>query len=314
MMRWLRHNLALKVFSLIAAIMIWAYAVSERAANPTRQVIAEVVVVGEPPRGLDVEVRSTTVPVEVTGPRAQLEAIPDGSVKAIVDLSTARPGSRALRVIRFVAPPEAPAISFPPQTRTVEAIVHSTVRKRVRISADVASEPPPGKRYSSPRIEPGWADVEGPQEAVEKVALLMVRPDVKSSGFRGQVVVDPVDRQGMTVAGVRVDPPNVHVEVDVQDLLESKSLVVSPTLEGHPTPPYIVASVTCDPAQVTVTGMPRDIAGLDSIKTAPITLDGIHADTVREVALQMPAGVTLRENRMTVQVTIRVKDASKPEQ
>lgn len=313
MIRRLRHNLALKLISLATAIMIWSYAVSDRAATPSRQVLAEVVVVGEPPRGLDVEIRANSVLVEVMGPRAQLDAITEGSVKAIVDLSTARPGVRSLRVIRFVAPPEAPAVTFPPQTRSVEAVVHSTVRKRVRISVEIATEPPQGKRYSAPRVEPGWADVEGPREAVEQVAMLVVRPDIRPTGFRGQVVIDPVDRQGLTVAGVRVDPPNVHVEVDVLDLAETRVLVVSPVLEGRPPAPFIVTSVVCDPAQVTVSGPPTELAAMDAVRTVPISLDGVRADAVRQVALDLPPTIQIRGRRITVDVTIRVKDVSKAE-
>lgn len=311
MIRKLREHLGLKLIALATAIMIWSYAVSDRAGAPTRQVVADVVAVGEPPRGLDVELKTNSILVEVTGPRAQLDAIAEGSVKAIVDLSTARPGSRSLRVVRFVAPPEAPSVTFPPQSRTVEAVVHSVIRKRVRVSAEVSGTPPAGRRFSEPEVEPDWADVEGPREAVEKVALLLARPAVTPSGFAGQVAVDPVDRQGVTVPGVKVDPPTAHVRVEVVDLDQEKVLVVSPSLRGTPAAPYVIEAVSCNPPLVTVVGRPAEIAALEAARTVPINVEDLRSDTVRQVALDLPRGVRTRGNQITVEVTIRLKEATR---
>lgn len=313
MMRLVRENLALKLISLATAIMIWSYAVSDRAGAPTRQVMATVVLTGEPPRGLEVEVRNTTVPVEVAGPRAQLDGLSDGAIKAVVDLTTARPGARALRVMRFVVPPEAPGLTFPAQTRFVEAVIRSTLRKRLRITTEPLPPPPSGKRFSDPVIEPAWADVEGPREYLDRVARLVVRPDVKPTGFRGQAVVDAVDRGGVSLAGVRIDPPTVHVEVAVLDMAESRLLVVSPRLRGAPPAPFVIEGVTCDPPFVTVVGLPRDLAALDAIRTVPINLEEIRADTVRQVALDVPASVTVQGGVRTVDVSIRIRDASRSE-
>lgn len=314
MIRGIRENLGLKLISLATAVMIWSYAVSDRAQAPSRQVVAEVVAVGEAPRGLDVELRTSTVLVEVTGPRTQLDAIAEGSVKAVVDLSTAKAGARALRVVRFIPPPEAPGVTIPPQNRVVEASVRSVIRKRVRVVAEINAQPPPGKRFSAPVVEPGWADVDGPRDSIEKVVLLVARPDVKPSGFLGQVVVDPVDRQGIIVPGVKVDPPNVHVQVDVMDMEQARDVVVSPIIEGTPAPPLVIESVTCTPAVVTVVGQPQDIAAVDAIRTVPVKVEGLKTNLVREVPLDIPTGMRTRGGRSTVEVSIRVRDASRPAQ
>lgn len=313
MIRSLRENLALKLIALSTAVMIWSYAATERASSPTRQVLAEVVAVGQPPQGLNVDLVTASVPVEVAGPRAQLDAIAEGSVKAIVDLGSAKAGAKALRVSRFVAPPEAPGVTFPPQSRAVEATIRSTARKRMKISGELTNEPPLGKRYADPVIEPGWADVEGPREAVERVSMLLVRPDMRGTDYRGQVIIDPVDRNRLSVNGVAVHPPNAHVQVEVRDLAEARTLMVSPMLRGRPAPPFMIASVECDPTAVTVFGSARSLLELQGVATVPIHVEGIRADTTRQVALDLPAGIETRGGRVTVDVTIRVKDASRVE-
>jgi len=311
MLRGLRENLALKLLALVTAIMIWSYAATERAGSPTRQVLAEVVAVGQPPPGLTVELGSTSVPVEVAGPRQHLDAIADGSVKAVVELGSARPGARLLRVARFVAPREAPGVTFPPQTRAVAATVRTTARKRVRIAPDFSQDAPSGQRYALTRVEPGWADVEGPRDAVERVSALVVRPDVRLSGYSGQVIVDPLDAGGLAVEGVRVAPPNAYVEIGLQPLSEAKTLVVSPAIRGKPAPPYVIVAVACDPATVTVTGGGADLSRLRGISTKSIDIEGLRADAVRQVALDLPSGVHVAEMHRVVSVSISVHDASR---
>lgn len=313
MIRGLRENLALKLIALATAIMIWSYAATERVGAPTRQVIAEVVPTGQPPDGLTVDLGAETVTVEIAGPRAQLDSVVRGAIKAIVDLSAARPGARTLRVTRFVSPPEAAGITFPGQVRTVPARIETTARKRMQITVQYRTEPPLGKRFTTPRIEPGWADVEGARDSVESIASIVVRPDVKPQGFGGQVPIDAVDRNGLAVDAVRIDPPTAYVEIQARNLAEVRTLIVSPTLVGRPAPPFVVSAVSCDPVQVEVTGPVAELIALRALRTHPINVDGIAADTTRQVALDLPGSVQPVRGAVLVNVTVRLRDASRPE-
>ena len=314
MMRMLRENILLKIISLATALMIWAYASSERAGVPSRPVVAEVVPVGAPAPGLSVEVKPTMVTVDVVGPPAQLDALADGAVKAIVDIGLARPGMKALPVTRFAAPPEAPAITFPKQSRSVAIEVRTAARKRMQIGAEYRNEPPFGKRYATPRIEPAWADVEGPRDAVERVAALVVRLSPAGKDLREQAPIAAVDRAGISVEEVRVDPPTAYVEVDLQDIAATRELIVSPVLRGKVEDPFVVSAVVCEPALVTVSGPPGDLIALTHASTVAIALDGIRADTTRQVPLDLPRGVTAKNGQGLVSVTIRVRDASRETQ
>ncbi len=311
MIRGLRENVLLKLIALATALMIWAYAGQERAGAPSRQVVAEVVTVGAPAPGLSVEVKPTMVTVDVLGPAAQLDALADGAVKAIVDVGLARAGMKALPVARFAAPPEAPAITFPKQTRSVAIEVRVAARRRMQIGAEYRNEPPFGKRYTSPRIEPAWADVEGPRDAVQRVAALLVRLSPSGKDLREQAAIAAVDRAGIAVEDVRVDPPMAYVEVDLQDITVTRTLPVSPALRGRVDDPYVIKAVVCDPVQVTVSGAPEDLKALTSVNTVAISLNGIRADTTRQTPLDLPRGVSLKPEQAMVSVTIRVDDASR---
>jgi YbbR domain-containing protein len=314
MMRGLRENLLLKAIALATALMIWSYARTERAGVPSRQVVAEVVTVGTPAPGLSVDVKPTMITVDVAGPAAQLDAIADGAVKAIVDVGLARPGMKALPVTRYAAPAEAPAITFPKQSRSVAIEVRVAARKRMQIGAEYRNEPPFGKRYTTPRIEPAWADVEGPREAVQRVTALVVRLTPSGKDLREQARIAAVDQAGIEVEEVHVDPPTAYVEVDLQDIAATRTLPVNPVLRGRLEPPFLVSAVVCEPAQVTVVGPPADLITLTSVNTAPIALDGMRADTTRQVPLELPRGVSLKPGQGMVSVTIRISDTSKSAQ
>ena len=311
MIRGLRENILLKLIALATALMIWAYAGQERANAPSRQLVAEVVTVGTAAPGLSVEVKPTMVNVDVIGPAAQLDAIPDGAVKAIVDIGLARPGMKALPVARFAAPPEAPAIVFPKQTRAVAIEVRVSARRRMQVGAEYRNEPPFGKRYATPRIEPAWADVEGPRDAVQRVAALLVRLSPSGKDLREQAPIAAVDRAGIAVEEVRVDPPTAYVEVDLQDITVTRMLPVSPVLRGRVEDPFVITSVVCDPVQVSVSGPPDDLITLTSLRTVAIQLNGIRADTTRQTPLDVPRGLTVKPDQAMVTVTIRVADASR---
>ena len=88
--------------------------------------------------------------------------------------------------------------------------------------------------------------------------------------------------------------------------------MVSPVLRGRPSPPYIVSDVLVDPLQVTVAGRAEALAALTHVSTVEIPIDGIKADTLREVPLQLPPSVMVKDGHTTVRVIIKVTEPSKP--
>src|SRR5437016_6121462 len=90
MIKVLSENLLLKVIAVIASVTIWLYVSAERTPIVTRQVNAEVITTGTPPPDLIVRIKPVPVPVEVSGPSAEVESIGEGDVKAMVNVHSAR--------------------------------------------------------------------------------------------------------------------------------------------------------------------------------------------------------------------------------
>lgn len=310
MLKVLRENLALKIIALGVAIMVWMYAGRERTSQPTRQVMAEVQRTGTPAGGITVDLRVDQVPVLVSGPQGELDQIPENGVKAVVDVSAARPGAVSLPVTRFALPTFMPGVQFPVQRRLVPVQVTERQRRRFPIMVEMTARPPHGQAYSPPKIEPSWCDVNGSAEEVRKVDRLVVYAGPTGATFRADLMVRAVDKDNVQIETVRVDPSAVRVEMALMPELGVKSVVVNAPVQGSPATPFALAEVKVDPPTVVVQGSEAVLSSVTSIQAQPISVDGIKSDLVRESILVLPVGVTLKGGRDRVTVTVRVRDTS----
>jgi YbbR domain-containing protein len=102
-----------------------------------------------------------------------------------------------------------------------------------------------------------------------------------------------VDARGDEVVQVDLSPSTTRVRIGVSSQSTTRTLPVAPILRGEPANGYEVTGTSTDPAVVTVHGDPATLAGLTSIPTKPVSIEGAKEDVVRKVALVPPDGVTL---------------------
>src|ERR1044071_8058416 len=121
MFRYFSENLGLKLIALATSILIWFYANAERNAMTPKRVNAEVVVIGAAPKNLIVRLRSDILPVEINGPRSEVDSIGDKDVKAIVNVSSVQPDDHELQNLELKAPGSTPNITFPHPKQSVPA-------------------------------------------------------------------------------------------------------------------------------------------------------------------------------------------------
>ena len=312
MFRTLSENFALKVIALGASILIWLYVGGEQNPNTTRVVNAEVRARGNTPDKLLVRIASDPIPVEITGPRNEVDSIADNDIKAVVDLSQSQQGERQLRVSEWQRPKSTPNLSLRPMRQFVDADIRTKVRKSFPIAASFNNDPPSGRVYGRARLTPARADVLGAKEDVQRVQRLAVYVETRGGNVRVDSPIKALDADGVMVEAVTTEPPTSRVEIDLTDAPASRTLPVAVQYRGTPNPPFIVAEVSVTPPIVTVSGKPEQIVQLRNVPTGPVSLEGLTADTTLEVPLVLPDGVTIRNSTGTVRVTIRVRDASRP--
>lgn len=312
MFKSLGENLLLKIIALATAIVIWLYVVgSERSPIMPRQVMAEVQAVGSAPEDLLVQIKTPAVPVAITGPKNELDRIADNEIKAIVDLSAARSNVTQLKIVRYEKPPDAPNVVCEGMRMHVSVEVTEKKRKLMPITVSFDNEAPFGKRYSNPRIRPTQATVIGTEEDLSRVDKLIVYVDTQGGSVRTDPPIKAVDRDGIILEQLQVEPPTAHVEIDLIEAPATRTLVVSAQPLGRPPYPYAIAEIRTEPDQVTVMGRPELLTPLTHISTAEIPVDNLKADTERQVPLQLPPGVTIKDGRTSVRVLIKVRDTTK---
>jgi YbbR domain-containing protein len=310
MLRILRQNLVLKIVSVATAVMIWAYVGAERTA--VKQVIAEVQKVGTPPPSLIVQVAMDPIPIEVAGPKDEVQSLAANGVKALVDLATARASSRRLMVVRYALPPSAPHVTVPGLPKFVPVDVTTKVRKPMKIGVSFTNKAPFGREFSAARIVPTTAEVMGSEAAVHEVAELVAYVNTEGGGsVRADVPIRALSSEGVVLDGVEVEPSTAHVEVDLVEASATRVLVVSVPLRGQPPPGFAVSDVLVIPAQITVSGPSAELLSLTHVSTAEVSLEGVRSEVVRHMPLQLPRDVMVPGGRTMATVTIRVRDTSR---
>jgi YbbR domain-containing protein len=312
MVRYLSENLGLKLIALAASVLIWFYASAERNPVIPRRANAEVVTVGTMPRNLIVRLRSDLLPIEITGPRSEVDSIGDRDIKAYVNISSVRSDDHELQIDQLKAPISTPNISFPHPRQSVPAEIVFRQTKSLVVEPVYNRNNPLGKVYGPPRLAPTMVLVAGTQSELQRVVKLQVYIETKGGNVKEDLPIHAVDKEGIEVNGVQMDPDHAHVELSLEEAPTTRTLIVSVRTRGKPSIPYVLWEVVSHPDQVTVSGKPEQLLQMTNLPTVDVDVEGLMGETVREVPLQLPDGISVKDGPNRVRVTIRLRDLSKP--
>ncbi len=302
MRRLTNERVLYSLLSLLIAAVTWLYVAT--AQNP---LVERVMTVELHVRGLsanEVVVQSPgRVQVRLQGPRSALAFLSPTLLDASVDLTGLRPGEH--RVPIYVA--------APPDVRTVErspaealVVLDTLTRRRFTVEVSLIGRPPEGVTLGASRVSPGRVAVSGAATQVEEVRHAVVTLD--TTALRQQLVtsvpVRLVDANGQDVRSLMIEPPIVEATLQVREGVITKLVPVVPTLVGTPVAGLSVISVLTDPATVTLSGQGPLLQGVQTVATAPISLDGARGDLSRSVAIAVPGGVSASTPRVKVAVHI----------
>jgi YbbR domain-containing protein len=138
-------------------------------------------------------------------------------------------------------------------------------------------------------------DVSGPATFVRKVAYAEARVRIDASGLDVSQDVDLTARDASeaTVDFVTLNPPRVHVQIQVGSQTRSESVPVDPIVTGAPAAGYVVTSIETTPPIVSVQGQADALALLKGkVNTKPVSIAGATSDVSVNRDLDLPAGVT----------------------
>jgi YbbR domain-containing protein len=183
----------------------------------------------------------------------------------------------------------------------------------VPVHAEVSGTLPPSLVLGTLRVEPESIEVSGPGSLVSQVkeAALAVALDKLGTAVGGNLTVagDVVayDVRGNVVLGVLLSPRSAVAILPILDTATLKTVPVIPSVIGHPMSGYVVASGSCTPAVVMVTGTAAVLSQVQAISTIALDISGESGIITKPVDLILPPGVSLVAGSKAVSVRVVIE-------
>jgi len=286
-----------KIISVLLAVLLWVYVVGIRGPDTTKSVEAQLIAVNVP-QGYVLAGTLPTVTVTLRGPMNTLWNVTSGYVTPTVDLGGRSEGS-------FIASVQAQVVGL--AGVTVETVAPKEVNVQlerletvtVPVHAEVSGTLPLSLVLGTLRVEPESIEVSGPGSLVSQVkeAAVVVALDKLGTAVGGNLTIagDVVayDAKGHVVEGVLLSPRSAVAILPILDAATLKTVPVIPTVIGHPMSGYAVASGSCTPAIVMVTGTAVVLSRVQAVSTIAVDVSGESGTLTKQVDLILPPGVSL---------------------
>ena len=205
------RHLGLKVLAIALAVLLWLTVAGEHVVERSvrvplefRNIPQQLEIVGDPPSSVDVRLR---------GSSAALSRLEPGEIVAVLDLASARPGSRLfpLRNDEVRAPYGIQVAQVVPGTLALE--LERSARRMVPVVPAVEGQPAPGFVSGRVTSDPPTVEVVGPESRLRELSGATTEP-VSIAGarerVRDQVTVGVPDS---AVRLVQTQSANVVVEI-----------------------------------------------------------------------------------------------------
>ena len=324
-LNWLKgfftKNLALKIVSLLFAMLIWGYVMVE--VNPKRvKTITDVPISfsGESSlhdRGLAVRgdrddiLRNVTVRVKVQ--LTDYTGLDASDISASVSL---RPVNKAdTYKLKIDATSSLGTVeNVSPSEITIE--VDELATMLVPIDVEYSGELPDGYWKSEPTLASQSIKVSGPRDDVSTISKAICTIDLedRTTSYNEAILLKYVDKNGDEIdTALFLDTlPSVVVKMDVMRIVELPINAADAVLGADALPAnYEVYDVVATPPTVRVVGSENALSGLTGIKIENIDVSGSTSSVQQNVVITAPEGTTLLDDpNITVYVGIREKQDS----
>lgn len=280
--------------SFALAFLVWMIAVAQ--ADPFEQwrMAERVPIRITPGSGLiitNLDEISTSASLRLRAQRSMRSLIAVDDILVWVDLSSLGPGEYTVPLQYRVAPERrASVVDISPRQITVRLELEEA--KLVPVNEEIISEPALAYSLQSITFDQRQITVRGPQSLVSQIveAHVPLELDGMRVAFEDDIRPIPIDADGRPVEGVTLEPPSVHVTVNIQPRSDVREVRVQPNIVGELPDGYVLTGVfDYEPKVVVVSGpaaLLTEIPG--TIFTAPISLSNRTSSFSVDVPLQLP--------------------------
>jgi YbbR domain-containing protein len=287
----------LKIISVLLAILLWMYVVSEGGITTRRNYTEVTLQYYNLPSGLTVSGPSN-VSVRLWGSFKQT-----GQVTAYVDLASLSQGEYELPV---KVKPVNGAMFTSVKPNKVKVQLHRLKENIVPIDYEISQNPPAGYKLVEIVIDPAKCLIKGDQNAVNQVVKIIAPVELGQvkdiSSFKVKVVAR--DARGENIPDVTLVPNSVSVYAVVEQQRESGKIAVKPQFSGKVAEGYEVTGYKVDPDTVSVLGQREVLAELSSIDSNRVDLTDKKESFSQIINLVVPPGTSVYPTQATVTVDI----------
>ncbi len=311
MIRLFQNNWKYKLLALMVSLILWAHVNAERNPHSTKTFDVTLKPVNLAKSHV-AELNTPKVSVTVAGLKTSVDALTKEDVEAWVDISKLRMKpdvtKASLAVERRLPRALEGNLDVTISPAKVAVRVEALRERRMPVEVAFTSDPPQGYSYGTPVLTPDYVAVRGTAGALSRVkhVLLTLEGDTAGSAAEDYYDVFPLDSSGNPVPGVALRPGRVKAKLDMVEVPATKTVLVSPAIEGAPKFPLRVSRYTVTPSFVTLRGKPSKLSAISVIPTSRISIDGADATVTHEAELRIPSGVKAsgaRNVRVTVFIT-----------
>ncbi len=279
------QNLGWKIFSLVAAILLWSYIISNDPTITRDKTVSNVQITTS---GLTVlqsrDLALLTDPatmlqdvrVRVQVPQASYSRVSSDTVRVELDLSQIRQTGRQEIELKGVSN-YGEVVQITPSR--LEVVVETLDQRNVPVNAELTGKQDSSSYwYNVSRTNPSTLTVTGPSSVVQKIASARVSVDVTGATHdytwtmapelldnEGNVITQTLSRSSSSVSvGVSICPVK---QLAVSDSIETTT--IGELADGHQ-----VARVEIQPAVISVAAEEELLAELDHLTITPVNVSG----------------------------------------
>jgi len=197
------------------------------------------------------------------------------------------------------------------QPTQVTANLQAIISQQKPIELVALGDVPADYDYDPLRAEALQAQVIGPSERVNQVALVRGEIDLRErrDPFEANVTLLALDANGKRINDVKVDPETTRVQVNVVARDDVRQVAVRPNIQLQTlSAGYVLSSFSYAPQFVYLSGAPSALSALGStVETQPISLAGRRDSYETSVGLILPPDILVLGETRTIQLSIGIE-------
>lgn len=309
MSSFFERNTALKVISIIIAIILWVMSPNNKDPSrdwsyrdvplkiENREKLSEngLMISSEIPDTYSFDIRAKS---------SVLKFVDSNKIYGIISLSDVnKTGEQKVSVSIQGLPGNIEMKSNPDITINIERIISKTIPVLPKVADKDISEL--GKRYYE--INPRFVEVIGPKSLIDKTFYAQV---ALSLGAKDKIMDRSLIVQILDESDEIIEPDFVTVnpEYCIITVYPYKTVKVDPVISGDPGEGYIVTGQELQPSNVLISGDPEILNVTEKIATEILDIEGATRDVVKELNLQGLEDIKLSPGQSSfIQVLVRIE-------